>query len=1175
MQVDAVKTQELQVSWTIPYPALGTLRSSRAIAILNEKEVTQCSGSGWTPACVLSGLAHATEYTVFVEVCVTPKDAMSSTDSAAAWCSTTTGVLKKTLAENDNLATNVAAYALRPKSLEMRWHNPGGIVSSKALAFQGGNIVATCNGSGTPFSADSCTLNNLKDFTTYDVRVSVCVYHWWYKTQCKTSPVKHKKTLPSAPEVAKDVRVLAVNTKALQVSWTIPDLALVPEKVKDVRVRALRTQELQVSWTIPHLAEVPQTAGQVNVLAVQTQELYVSWNIPNLAGGKLASSRAIATLNKREVSQCTGTGWSPYCSLSKLAHATNYTVVVEVCFNPPDAVSSRASNTAWCSRSPGVQKQTLPQQLSVTWRNPVPTSGALASSRAIAMVGDLAQTECKPGVSAEGPAECTLSGLAHATDYTVIIEVCITPPDARSYRYSRTAWCSKTDGFRKRTLPEFPDSAKDVVVLAIQQKEFVVKWTVPDLSVGTLASSKAIASLDGEGATVTGWKVAQCSPEGSPQGQATCTLSGLSPSSKYAVSVELCFIPADVGYPLPSHSDWCSISGPVSKQTLPQFPEKATSVIVQAVQGHALTVSWINPNSAYGTVVSAKATARLRKQTAEAANCTISDAKPGPATCVLSGLEDFTQYEVFVQVCISPEDAVHWKGLRSDWCSVSAPVQKQTLPGVPDSAVGVKVHSPSRNVLAVDWTNPSASHGVLASSTAFAMLNNSTKSSCSGKLDAALRTSCNITGLEDFTNYSVAVHVCVFPVQFEPGYWSGGGCSTTTPFLKQTLPGGPDMACRTAVFARQRKSLEVSWINPDATHGPLANSTAIGFLRGSRVASCQADILPGQPVRCTLTNLLNFEEYNVSVEVCVAPVQAGSNEFVGGGCSVTPTISGTTLPGVFDAVHLEELSRQIPNSTQIVEDPSTQISIKVALSSLPTEQVGPVSYVTAYIESPSQTDGTWTRNRRYAGRLSFLSGSYNNKTWEPWEVMARNFQGDSPKKVEDFFFTVGQPSDTQTCDHCYNGPLKPDTIYRVGVRVYTNSGAGTTELSEFKTAPAPVNIALVVGIILAFLVILVVIALAVHFFMRQRGPDPKSPLPINFAEFNLNVKRMQSDAEATKEFLALANLTKKQNLEYELTEDLAATVPKLNRYGDMTPCKSVLQRVPAGRTVYVLLASIG
>ncbi|VDN15606.1 unnamed protein product [Dibothriocephalus latus] len=471
--------------------------------------------------------------------------------------------------------------------------------------------------------------------------------------------------------------------------------------------------------------------------------------------------------------------------------------------------------------------------MEVRWNNP----DHLQSSAVIANLGGHQAASCIGRGKSSSLDSCTLINLKDFTEYAVRVTVCV-----KEWWWIHPS-CTTSPVNYKKTLPAVPNSAKDVVVLAIHQKEFVVKWTIPNLSVGTLASPRAIAQLDGEAATVTRPKVAQCSPEGSPQGQATCTLSGLSSSTMYAVSVELCFIPMDVTDPLPLHSDWCSISDPVSKQTLPQIPEAATAVIVQAVQGNALTVSWINPDPAYGTVVSAKATATLPTQTTVAENCSVTDASPGPATCVLSGLEDFTQYEVVVQVrCFFFQTA-------------------------PDSAGDVRVQSPSKNVLSVYWTKPSASHGNLASSTAFAVLNNSTKSSCSGISEAASRTSCNITGLEDFTNYSVAVRVY------------------------------PDVASGTAVFARQPKSLEVSWINPDASHGPLASSTAIGFLRGSKVASCQADILPGQPVNCTLANLLNFEEYAVSVEVCVAPVQTGSNEFVGGGCSVTPTISGTTLPG--------------------------------------------------------------------------------------------------------------------------------------------------------------------------------------------------------------------------------------------------------------------------------------
>ncbi|VDN12386.1 unnamed protein product [Dibothriocephalus latus] len=97
--VRAVRTKELQVSWEIPELAVGNLAYSRAIAILEGRNVTSYSGNSQPHTCVLSELAHATEYTVVVEVCITPPDAESFPQSGVAWCSKTTGVRNKTLPE--------------------------------------------------------------------------------------------------------------------------------------------------------------------------------------------------------------------------------------------------------------------------------------------------------------------------------------------------------------------------------------------------------------------------------------------------------------------------------------------------------------------------------------------------------------------------------------------------------------------------------------------------------------------------------------------------------------------------------------------------------------------------------------------------------------------------------------------------------------------------------------------------------------------------------------------------------------------------------------------------------------------------------------------------------------------------------------------------------------------
>ncbi|BHF83184.1 hypothetical protein SprV_0802632600 [Sparganum proliferum] len=1259
VRVLAVRTKELSVSWTIPKLVVGKLASSRAIAMLDDINRTECKPETKTKGqatCILSGLTHSTEYTVVVEVCVTPPDVTASHDSGAGWCSRTSGLRRRTLSEFPEAAVDVKVLAMRPGELNVSWIIPvlatGTLASSRAIAMQNKTKVSTCSVSDP---ANTCVLSGLSHSTEYTVVVEACVTPPDAATSpdsragwCSRTDGLRRRTLSESPEEAENVRVLAVRTKELSVSWTIPKLAVgklassraiamldglnrtecTPEtKTKGQAECTLSglahsteyTVVVEVCVTPPDAAtshdsiadwcsrtagfrgqtlpKLPEEAENVRVLAVRTKELSVSWTTPKLAVGKLASSRAIAMLdglNRTECTPETKTKGQATCTLSGLTHSTEYTVVVEVCVTPPDATASHDSDAGWCSRTSGLRRRTLsefpeaavdvkvlamrPGELNVSWIIPVLATGTLASSRAIAMQNKTKVSTC----SVSRPANtCVLSGLSHSTEYTVVVEACVTPPDAATSPDSSADWCSTTDGLRRRTLSEFPEEAEDVRVLAVRTKELDVSWTIPKLTVGTLASSRAVALLAER--TVT-----DCIPKMINHRQAQCTLSGLAALAKYDVFIELCVTPKDAAYPTLPASDWCSRTALVSAETLPLSPEAATSVAVRAVQEKALSVSWINPNSVYGRLVSATATARPPRPRAVAANCSIADASPGPAACLISGLNDFTTYEVVVRLCVSPKDAKPSQDLRSTWCSESAPVRKRTIPGVPNSATAVHVYALATKELSVHWTNPSAEHGALASSVAVAKLDNKREATCSGSSTTAVTsTSCSLTGLMDFTVYNVTVHVCVSPLEVGRGDWAGGGCSATSPISKQTLPGNPDMAKNITVYARQRNSLQVSWLNPDGTHGPLVNATAIGFWQGKKLATCRASILPGQAVNCTLTNLEDVTEYAVSVEACVASVQAG----LGGGCSMTPSISGITLPGVFEAEHLADLGRQITNSRQAVEDPSTQISIKVALSSLPTEHVGPVSYVTAYIEPANQTD--LTRERRSAEKFSFLSGSYNNNTWEPWEVLVRDFRGEPSYKAEDFFFIIGQPSDSQTCDHCYNGPLAPDTLYRIGLRVYTDTGAGTTELSLLKTAPAPINIGLVAGCVSAALVIVVAVAVAVavYFHVRKIGPGQKRhdgsrvfvaykqkelpswdrseiPLPINFADFNLHVKSVQSEAEAMQEFLILNDLTNKQILEYGLTEDLAATVPKLNRYGDMTPYDQSIVRLDRSWVTY-------
>ncbi|KAL7055966.1 hypothetical protein AAHC03_023035 [Spirometra sp. Aus1] len=261
------------------------------------------------------------------------------------------------------------------------------------------------------------------------------------------------------------------------------------------------------------------------------------------------------------------------------------------------------------------------------------------------MFDDLNRTECTPETKTNGRAECTLPGLAHSTEYTVFVEVCVTPPDATTFNDSNADWCSRTAEYRGRTLSEFPEKAEDVRVSAVRTKELSISWTIPKLAVGKIASTRAIAMLDGLNKT-------ECTPETKPNGQAECTLSGLAHSTEYTVVVEVCVTPPDAETSPDSGADWCSITAEYRGQTLPEFPAEAENVRVLAVRTKELNVFWTIPKLVTGMLASSRAIAIL--DNFNKTECTPETKTKGQATCTLSGLTHSTEYTVVVEVCVTP-----------------------------------------------------------------------------------------------------------------------------------------------------------------------------------------------------------------------------------------------------------------------------------------------------------------------------------------------------------------------------------------------------------------------------------------------------------------------------------------------------------------------------------------
>ncbi|BHF83134.1 hypothetical protein SprV_0802627600 [Sparganum proliferum] len=79
---------------------------------------------------------------------------------------------------------------------------------------------------------------------------------------------------------------------------------------------------------------------------------------------------------------------------------------------------------------------------------------------------------------------------------------------------------------------------------------------------------------------------------------------------------------------------------------------------------------------------------------------------------------------------------------------------------------------------------------------------------------------------------------------------------------------------------------------------------------------------------------------------------------------------------------------------------------------------------------------------------------------------------------------------------------------------------------------------------------------------------PASLPPIRFEDFDAHIKKLQSDADLLQEFRTLDELTKQQDGDYGLAAEMAALVPELNRYADMTPYDQNIVRLDRNWSMY-------
>ncbi|BHF83206.1 hypothetical protein SprV_0802634800 [Sparganum proliferum] len=86
-------------------------------------------------------------------------------------------------------------------------------------------------------------------------------------------------------------------------------------------------------------------------------------------------------------------------------------------------------------------------------------------------------------------------------------------------------------------------------------------------------------------------------------------------------------------------------------------------------------------------------------------------------------------------------------------------------------------------------------------------------------------------------------------------------------------------------------------------------------------------------------------------------------------------------------------------------------------------------------------------------------------------------------------------------------------------------------------------------------------------------PEPqldrlKVPPPIRFEHFDAHIRKLQSDADLLQEFRTLDKLTRLQDGDYGLTAEMAALVPELNRYANVTPYDQNIVRLDRNWSMY-------
>ncbi|BHF81816.1 negative regulation of integrin-mediated signaling pathway [Sparganum proliferum] len=155
---------------------------------------------------------------------------------------------------------------------------------------------------------------------------------------------------------------------------------------------------------------------------------------------------------------------------------------------------------------------------------------------------------------------------------------------------------------------------------------------------------------------------------------------------------------------------------------------------------------------------------------------------------------------------------------------------------------------------------------------------------------------------------------------------------------------------------------------------------------------------------------------------------------------------------------LTSWSAEFKRSKTTVPDPSTQISIRIPYSKIDLKLFSEIDRVTAVLVESSDSaesdrlvwiDHTPLPQSGPVGdgsitKVPFIDRPYADRSNEPWEVVLPLPAPTPSALLSDTDYVLGSGTGLPTDSHNFDGPLQPNTVYDLRLRLYTDIGCGTT-----------------------------------------------------------------------------------------------------------------------------------